>query len=115
MFYDNGAPTIEVRIYRDGRLLVRELCETEDEVATVVARRLDRANARAPHISKRIRRPELGRVDPRAPTKAEPFSDEVRATHSPCSSSGARGGQRKDPSPGLKRTKPRIRRPGASH
>jgi hypothetical protein len=44
MFYDTGAPTIEVRIYRDGRLLVRELCETKDEVATVVARWADVAN-----------------------------------------------------------------------
>ena len=35
-FYDTGAPTIEVRIYRDGQLLDKELCETEEEAATVV-------------------------------------------------------------------------------
>ena len=35
-FYDTGAPTIEVRIYRDGQLLVRKLCESEEEAATVV-------------------------------------------------------------------------------
>ena len=35
-FYDSGAPTIEVRIYRDDQLLVRELCESEEEAATVV-------------------------------------------------------------------------------
>ena len=34
--YDTGAPTIEVRIYRNGQLLVRELCESEEEAATVV-------------------------------------------------------------------------------
>lgn len=34
--YDTGAPTIEVRIYRDGQLLVRELVETEEEAARVV-------------------------------------------------------------------------------
>lgn len=35
--YDTGAPTIEVRVYHHDRLLVRELCESEDEVAAVVA------------------------------------------------------------------------------
>lgn len=34
--YDTGAPTIEVRIYRDGQLLVRELVETEEDAAAVV-------------------------------------------------------------------------------
>lgn len=34
--YDPGAPTIEVRIYRDGQLLDTELCESEEEAATVV-------------------------------------------------------------------------------
>ena len=35
-FYDTGAPTIEVRLYRIDQLLVRELCESEEEAATVV-------------------------------------------------------------------------------
>jgi hypothetical protein len=35
-FYDTGAPTIELRIYRNGRLLVQELCETEEDAAAVV-------------------------------------------------------------------------------
>lgn len=34
--YDTGAPTIEVRIYRNDQLMVRELCESEEEVAAVV-------------------------------------------------------------------------------
>lgn len=33
--YDSGAPTIEVRIYRDSRLLLRELCESEEEARAV--------------------------------------------------------------------------------
>lgn len=36
MFYDTGAPTIEVRIYRNDQLMVRELCESEEEAAAVV-------------------------------------------------------------------------------
>lgn len=34
--YDTGAPTIEVRIYRNSQLLVRELVETEEDAAAVV-------------------------------------------------------------------------------
>jgi hypothetical protein len=34
--YDTGAPTIEVRIYRDDRILVRELCESEEDAAALV-------------------------------------------------------------------------------
>lgn len=34
--YDTGAPTIEVRIYRGGQLLVRELVETEEDAAALV-------------------------------------------------------------------------------
>ena len=29
-------PTVEVRIYRDGRLVQRELCESEEDAALVV-------------------------------------------------------------------------------
>lgn len=36
--YDAGAPATEVRIYRDGQLLARELCESEDDAAAVVDR-----------------------------------------------------------------------------
>ena len=36
--YDAGAPTIEVRVYRDDLLLARELCETEADAAAVVQR-----------------------------------------------------------------------------
>ena len=36
--FDPGAPTIEVRIYEDGRLLTRELCESEEDAAAVVER-----------------------------------------------------------------------------
>lgn len=36
--YDAGAPTIEVRVYRDDLLLARELCETEADAAAVVER-----------------------------------------------------------------------------
>lgn len=35
-FYDTGAPTIEVSIYRNDQFLVRELCESEEEAATVL-------------------------------------------------------------------------------
>lgn len=34
--YDSGAPTIEVRIYRHDKLLIRELCESEEEATAVV-------------------------------------------------------------------------------
>lgn len=43
---DAGAPTIEVRIYDRGRLLTRELCESEDDAAAVVERWSDQ-----PHLS----------------------------------------------------------------
>jgi len=36
--YDGGAPTIEVRIYSGSKLLMRELCESEDDAAEVVER-----------------------------------------------------------------------------
>jgi hypothetical protein len=35
-FYDSGAPTIEVRIYRNDQLLLLTLCESEQEAAKVV-------------------------------------------------------------------------------
>lgn len=34
---DDAAPTIEVRVYRDGGLVTTELCETRDDAAEVVA------------------------------------------------------------------------------
>lgn len=36
MPYDTGAPTIEVRVYLNDRLLAHELCESEEEAAGVV-------------------------------------------------------------------------------
>jgi hypothetical protein len=36
--YDAGAPTIEVCVYEHGRLLTRELCESEEDAAAVVER-----------------------------------------------------------------------------
>lgn len=42
--YDSGAPTIEVRIYRDDVLLVRELCETEEDAAALVEQWSDAGN-----------------------------------------------------------------------
>jgi len=39
-----GAPTIEVRIYRNSRLLVQALCESEEEAAAVVEQWSDVAN-----------------------------------------------------------------------
>jgi hypothetical protein len=36
--YDPGASTVEVRVYERGRLLTRELCESEEEAAAVVER-----------------------------------------------------------------------------
>lgn len=42
--FDTGAPTIEVRIYSGERLLVRELCESEEEAAAVVDRWSDVEN-----------------------------------------------------------------------
>jgi hypothetical protein len=42
--YDAGAPTLEVRIYDHDRLLARELCESEEDAATVVERWSDVAN-----------------------------------------------------------------------
>jgi hypothetical protein len=35
-FYDTGAPTIELHIYGNDQLLVRELCESEEDAAAVV-------------------------------------------------------------------------------
>ncbi len=32
----DGAPTIEVRVYRGGELISRELCESEDEASLIV-------------------------------------------------------------------------------
>lgn len=29
-------PTVEVRVYRDGRLWLKELCESDDEAASVI-------------------------------------------------------------------------------
>jgi hypothetical protein len=42
--YDTGAQPVEVRIYDHGRLLTRELCESEDDAAAVVERWSDVAN-----------------------------------------------------------------------
>ncbi len=42
--YDIGAPTIEVRIFRDDQLLVRELCESEEEAAALVEQWSDTDN-----------------------------------------------------------------------
>lgn len=47
-FYDIGAPTIEVRIYRNDQLMVRELCESEEEAAAVVEQWSDLENM---HVS----------------------------------------------------------------
>lgn len=41
---DAGAATIEVRIFRDDQLLVRELCESEEEVTAIVERWSDVGN-----------------------------------------------------------------------
>jgi hypothetical protein len=42
--YDSGAPTLEVRIYDQGRLVTRELCESEEDAASVVERWRDVGN-----------------------------------------------------------------------
>jgi hypothetical protein len=42
--YDSGTPTLEVRIYDNGQLLTRELCESEEEAASVVERWQEVAN-----------------------------------------------------------------------
>ena len=42
--YDAGAPTIEVRIYRDDQILVRELVETEEDAEALVDRWSDVGN-----------------------------------------------------------------------
>lgn len=39
--YDTGAPSIEVRVYRDGEVIARELCESEDEANAIVERYAD--------------------------------------------------------------------------
>ena len=44
MLDDTGTPTLEVRIYEHGRLLTRELCESEEDAASVVERWQDVAN-----------------------------------------------------------------------
>ena len=41
---DGGAATIEVRVYRHDQLLLRELCESEDEVSAVVEQWSDVGN-----------------------------------------------------------------------
>ena len=42
--YDTGAPTLEVRIYDQGRLLARQLCESEEDAGSVIERWQDVAN-----------------------------------------------------------------------
>ncbi|GAB3260468.1 hypothetical protein [Nocardioides dilutus] len=42
--YDTGAPTLEVLVYRHGRLLTRELCESEEDAASVAERWRDVAD-----------------------------------------------------------------------
>jgi hypothetical protein len=37
-FETDVAPTVEVRVFRDGRLVHRELCESDADAADVVAR-----------------------------------------------------------------------------
>ena len=39
--YDTGAPSIEVRVFRDDRIIARELCESEEEANLVVERYAD--------------------------------------------------------------------------
>jgi hypothetical protein len=41
---DAASPTLEVRIYDHGRLLTRELCESEEDAASVVERWQEVAN-----------------------------------------------------------------------
>ena len=42
--YDPGSPSIEVRVYRDGRLFARELCESEEDAEAVVERWSEEGN-----------------------------------------------------------------------
>ena len=42
--YDAGAPTIVVKVYRDDRVLLEELCETEEEAQAVVDRWSEEGN-----------------------------------------------------------------------
>ena len=69
--YDTGAPTIEVRIYSDGVLLTRELCESEEEAQDVVERYSDVANLfvvaddlGTPHTPDDVLAPEPPITDP---------------------------------------------------
>jgi hypothetical protein len=39
--YDIGAPSIEVRIFREGRVIARELCESEEQAELLVERYAD--------------------------------------------------------------------------
>jgi hypothetical protein len=41
---DSGTPTLEVRVYDRGRLLTRELCESEEDAASVAERWQEVAN-----------------------------------------------------------------------
>lgn len=40
--YDTAAPSIEVRIYRNDRLLVRETCESREDAAAILEQASDR-------------------------------------------------------------------------
>jgi hypothetical protein len=57
---DIGAPTTEVRIYRDHRLVVREVCESPEEVGALVEQASD-----LDHVYLRVRdaSPDLGPGD----------------------------------------------------
>lgn len=42
--YDPSSPSIEVRVYRDGRLFARELCESEEDAEAFVERWSEEGN-----------------------------------------------------------------------
>jgi hypothetical protein len=39
--YDTSSPSLEVRVYRNGEVIARELCESEDEATLAVERYAD--------------------------------------------------------------------------
>jgi hypothetical protein len=78
--YDPGAPTIEVRVYESGRLLTRELCESEEDAAALVEHWSDVPNVyvvaddlTSKHGPDDILAPEVPTVDDDHPIASAPL------------------------------------------
>ena len=85
---DHGeTPTVELRVHRHGRLLVRELCESEDDAALAVDAwaELEGVECEVDDLSVRHRPAEI-----LAPEPPEPDTEEYLRTVESAASSGRR-------------------------